>query len=191
MGNIGDKYQERDHFNKDEDYVAMLYYKYVNDLYSWGLTFTRQKEVIKDCIQDLFVWLLNNRDKLDEIDNVPVYLFTSLRNNLRSVLKEGALNVSDIGIEKGQPSGIMDHSLNILQKLEKDELTYSRRKQIHRLLKGLSAKQKRIIYLRYYMKMDYGEICRILSMNYQSARTLIYRSIKKMRQVYQEVRLLE
>ncbi len=191
MGDTGDKYQERDYFSKDEDYVAMLYYKHVNDLYSWGLTFTRQKEVIKDCIQDLFVWLLNNRGKLDEIDNVPVYLFTSFRNNLSRVLREGAINGANVDFGEAYAQRITDDSLNFIESVENDEMAYSRKKRIRQILCQLSRKQERIIYLRYYMKMDYDEICKILDMNYQSARTLIYRSIRKMREFYREVRLIE
>ena len=186
------KYPDTSHCSDDEDYIAMLYYKYVNDLFAWGLTYTHQREVIKDCIQDLFVWLLNNRNKLEDIHNMQVYLFTSFRNNLKRLLQERSSgNGSNIELNDAFASRIIDYSSNVLEKLENNEVSYSRRRQVREILRELSGKQKRIIYLKYYMEMDYDEICEVLSMNYQSARTLIYRSIRKMRQVYREIRLIE
>ena len=191
MGKNGKKYPNSKTFPPDEDYVAMLYYKYVNDLYSWGLTFTSQREIVKDCIQDLFAWLLYHRQKLNGINNVHVYLFTSFRNNLLRLLQEKSLNRVNTDIEEDYGSMVSDPVLNVVQKIEEEEMAYSRKKRIRQILHQLSRKQERIIYLRYYMKMDYNEICRILCMNYQSARTLIYRSIQRMREVYREFRLIE
>ncbi len=186
------KYPDGSRCSGEEDYIAMLYYKHVNDLFTWGLTYTHQREVIKDCIQDLFVWLLNNRNKLKDIQNVQVYLFTSFRNNLKRLLQERKSgNGSDIELNDAFASKLMDHSSNVLEKLENNEVSYSRRRQVRQILRELSGRQKRIIYLKYYLEMDYDEICEVLSLNYQSARTLIYRSIRKMRQVYRDIRLVE
>jgi|GEM_PF-2295161 len=191
MGKNGKKYPNSKTLPPDEDYVAMLYYKYINDLYSWGLTFTSQREIVKDCIQDLFVWLLKHREKLDEIDNVHVYLFTSFRNNLLKLLQEKSLDVADSDFEKAFAKKVLDPSLNIVQRIEKEEMAYSRKKRIKQILRQLSRRQERIIYLRFYVKMDYDEICEVLSMNYQSARTLIYRTIQKMRELYGEIRMIQ
>lgn len=187
--------KEDHYFNKDisndEDYIAMVYYQYVDDLYSWGNTFTSQKEIIKDCIQDLFAYLLNNPEKLENISNLKVYLFTSFRNNLIRLLRNHSLRISESDLEKEYYGEIKDPSENIIEKLERNEIFYSRKKQIREMLNSLSMRQKRIIFLRFYKQMDYDEICEILSMNYQSARTLIYRAIQKMKSIYRELKIID
>ena len=51
----------------DDDAYASLYEEYVQDLYQYGLCFTSDTELVKDCIQDLFVYLYANRSHLDYV----------------------------------------------------------------------------------------------------------------------------
>ena len=188
--------EKEDHYiNKNlsngEDYIAMIYYQYVDDLYSWGNTFTSQKEIIKDCIQDLFAYLLSNPEKLGGINNLRVYLFTSFRNNLLRLLRNHRLRISERDPEEDYYAEIKDPSENIIEKLKTNETFYNRKKEIREILNSLSMRQKRIIFLRYYKQMEYDEICEILSMNYQSARTLIYRLIQRMKSIYRELKLID
>ena len=42
---------------EDEDFFDKLYSKYVQVLFVYGLQFTSDRELVKDCIQDVFVKL--------------------------------------------------------------------------------------------------------------------------------------
>ena len=72
----------------DDDAYASLYEEYVQDLYQYGLCFTSDTELVKDCIQDLFVYLYANRSHLEISCQVKTYLLVSLKHNIcRSLLR--------------------------------------------------------------------------------------------------------
>jgi DNA-directed RNA polymerase specialized sigma24 family protein len=52
------------------------------DLFQYGTRFTKEKELVKDCLQDLFLELWANRDTISETSFVKYYLLKSLRRRL-------------------------------------------------------------------------------------------------------------
>ncbi len=77
----------------------------------------------------------------------------------------------------------------IQELLEEKELSFSRKKLLNRLFDNLTSNQKRIIHLRFYQQMEYNEICEVLQLNYQSAKTLTYRAVSRMRWVQEELEM--
>ena len=61
--------------------LEIMYRRYFPHLLNYGHTISTNEELIKDCIQDLFVNVFNN-SKFRPIDHVKSYLYTALRNNL-------------------------------------------------------------------------------------------------------------
>ena len=54
---------------------------------------------------------------------------------------------------------------------------------VSRMLDSLSARQREIIYYRFYEELGYEEICKLMDLNYQSACNLIQRALTKLRVV--------
>lgn len=48
----------------------------------------------------------------------------------------------------------------------------------------LSPRQKEAIYLKFVSNLSYEEISKVMQMNYQSARNLVFRGLEKLRQSY-------
>ena len=167
---------------KDDDLIAFIYYKYVNELFIWGKTFTSETELIRDSIQDLFIYFLDNKGKLDSIQNLRVYLFCSLRHNIIRNLNNKPGYDTNSFLENSEPT-IEDGLIN-------EEITHSQKKFLKEAFRSLSKRQKRVIFLRYKLQMEYDEICKVLDINYQSARTLVYRAINKMKETYQIIKIL-
>ena len=61
---------------------SQLYNLHINVLFNYGLKLTIDKELLKDCIHDIFVKLYTKKDELGTIDNLRSYLFISLKNKL-------------------------------------------------------------------------------------------------------------
>lgn len=53
--------------------------------------------------------------------------------------------------------------------------------EVHRILRGLTGRQKEIIYLRFVHEMSFEEIAEIMEINIQSARNLLTRSMEKLK----------
>ena len=59
-----------------------LYDKHIDNLFAFGSRFTSDREMIKDCIQDVFVKLYTRKEGLGNISNIESYLYISLRNRI-------------------------------------------------------------------------------------------------------------
>lgn len=165
----------------DNEAYEWLYRTYVEALYRYGLRFTRDGEVVKDCIQELFTTIYTKRKKLSVKGSVRVYLMVSLRNNLFRALQRKTRHVE--GPDSGEqfPFSLSPTVEDTYVERETEDVS---KKQFERVMSRLSARQQEIIYYRYIAGLSIDEICVVMSLNYQSALNLIQRSRKKIREVY-------
>ena len=66
----------------NNDAYAWLYSHYVQHLYQFGCRFTDDSELVKDCIQDVFIQIYQNHKNLSLPENVKVYFMAALKNCL-------------------------------------------------------------------------------------------------------------
>jgi len=59
---------------------AELYDRFSGPLYRAARTMLRSSADAEDAVQDVFVSLVRGRERLGDVDNLPAYLFTSLRH---------------------------------------------------------------------------------------------------------------
>jgi RNA polymerase sigma factor (sigma-70 family) len=160
----------------DDKVYAYFYRKYVEALFSYGMKFTSDKELVKDCIQDVFVKLYSNRSGMGVVKHIKVYLFISLKNTLFTVFKK---DKTMYHIDTVEPVFCMDYTAE--EKIIADEQEKEEQKRIAQVLDSLTPRQKEVIYYRYVEGMDIDSICKIMDINYQSVQNLIQRSIQKVR----------
>ncbi|MDR1782795.1 MAG: sigma-70 family RNA polymerase sigma factor [Dysgonamonadaceae bacterium] len=164
----------------DDKAYAVLYKKYVDALYSYGIKFTPDKGLVKDCIHDVFVKIYSHKKHLKPIENVKLYLYVALKNTLFNYFNEKRhFHDIDTVIE---PVFNVDYLYDDFIFTEEEEQENSR--NISRLLESLTPRQKEVIYYRYVEGMDLNMIRELMKMNYQSVLNLIQRSIKKIRTSY-------
>lgn len=162
----------------DDEAYACIYKRYIQVLFSSALQYTTDKELIKDCIQDVFEKLYKNRDKIKSTDNVKAYLFVILRNSLINALQKEQTYIQYVGkIETRVEETPVDH-------LEKAEEDRSAQDKIQQIFHVLTPMQKEIIYYRYVEGLDIKDIALIVGMNYQSVQNFIQRSLKKVRRIF-------
>ena len=166
-------------FKKGEEQAFnFLYKKYVQQLFRYGCEFTTNRELVKDQVQDLFIYLRRNRAKLGEAPSIKAYLFKSLRRDIvRELRKENRC--------WNQPRDYnhnFDISLSHETKLINEQLIKEKKECLERALAKLSTKQREAIILFYYENFSYREIAEVMEMKIvKSARKLIYRAIDTMR----------
>lgn len=148
-------------------------------LFRYGHRFTLDKELIKDCIQEVFTGLYNKREQLITPDNIKVYLLVSMKNSLVN-----ALYREDRYTSFDSESVSFTLGLTVEEQYVDNEQLSNQQKKIQEILTILTPRQKEIIYYRYIQELSFNEICIMMDMNYQSAQNLIQRSLKKIRDVY-------
>lgn len=155
---------------------TQLYDSHINILFNYGLKLTIDKELLKDCIHDIFVKLYTKREELGTIENLKSYLFISLKNKLCDELRK-RMYMSDTAVEDVNAVSSID--------VEEDYVEEERRKNnftmVSHLLGQLSPRQREALTLYYIEERKYEDICEIMDMNYQSVRNLMYRGLTKLR----------
>ena len=155
---------------------SQLYDLYINILFNYGLKLTLDKELLKDCIHDVFVKLYTKKDELGTIDNLKSYMFISLKNKLCDELRK-RMYMSDTAIEEVDMLAPTDVENDYAEKEQRKNEFFL----IKRLLNQLSPRQREALTLYYIEEKKYEDICEIMNMNYQSVRNLMHRGLSKLR----------
>jgi len=162
----------------DDDALSKLYNLYVHKLFSYGLKIHGDEYLVKDCIQEVFIQLIDKRNTLVLSDSTSVYLFKSFRNKLLEELRSKNRRMD---IAKSISFGDEKNEMSSEQSIVSSEEEQLRTKIIEKALNVLSDYQKEAIFLKYSQGFDYKKIAEILEIDIASARTLIYRSLKLVR----------
>ncbi|MCB0629636.1 MAG: sigma-70 family RNA polymerase sigma factor [Lewinella sp.] len=166
----------------DEKAFCAIYQIYYNKLLRYGNIILPEIQLVEDAIQDLFVWILENPQKIKKINNFEVYLFQSLKRNLRDhAKKKGRSKALLEQISKARSPRLFQDSIE-LKIIEQEDLEL-KKNWVEQKLEQLPAHQKEIIFLRYYQDLSYDEIAAIVSTSNQVIRNFVARALKRIRQL--------
>lgn len=162
-----------------------IYQKYAGTLFSAGLKYTSDEDLIKDTIHDLFIYIYNARNNLGIISNIRLYLITALRNRLYNSLTRGNRAIL-IAEEK-----IMESKLPLEETIEhafiKKEDQQVQENTVKGLLSELTQRQKEVVHYRFYESMTIEEISILMGINQQSVQNLLQRSLQKIKESLKKV----
>jgi len=163
----------------DNDALSLLYSEFAHELYSYGLKVVNDEHLVKDCIQEVFIQLINKRQSLVVTSKLHVYLFKSLRNKIIEELRSKKRKQDIINLIDGDDLLFENNAEQKIIDSEKDKSIKSR---IDSLLAQLPSRQKEIIYLKYTEGLNYDDIAELLQIDKASARTLLYRTLKTIKE---------
>lgn len=175
-------------FKAGEKYaLSRIYDLYADLLFRYGKKFSPDDELVKDAIQDLFFDLIRTRSTLGNTDRIYFYLIKALRRRLFQSRKGiNTLIATDDDAEK--------HEANIVYSIEdewiqREEITL-KEEIVRKGLESLSPKQREILYYRFTCDFEYDQICDIMSMKYDSARKMVFRALKTLRESLAETNFI-
>ena len=164
----------------DADALAEIMQLHYQDLFNYGFKILHDEHIIKDCLQDLFLYLWEHRLKINETSFVKYYLLKSLRRRLLKVAdaKRHFIVPAKASFEVIFNSAPFTDNENI----EKENLSELSIK-LQKVLLSLPVRQQEIIYLRFFLEADVDEIAEIMDLNTQSVYNLLHRALKKLKSV--------
>ena len=162
------------------DAFGALIRVHYSDLFHYGTRFTRDAELVKDCLQDLFMELWINRETISETSFVKYYLLKALRRKLTRRIGRSRYTGS---WEELRFESLFAGSHPIETGITREEGLAELAKKMRHALAGLSKRQQEVIYLRYYMDADIDEIAEIMTVNRQSVYNLLHESLKKLKKL--------
>jgi len=118
-----------------------------------------------------------NHSTLNTTSNIRFYLIAALRNNIINFhLLENRYKKVDILEHE-----IFDLNFSVENAFIKNEEMHEKAQQLSISMNQLSARQKEIIYLRYFEEMDYEQIAHIMDFSVKSAYKLSARALESLR----------
>lgn len=161
--------------------IGNIYDEYVDGLFNYGMKMIADRELVKDCIQDVFVKMYTKREELDLADNTKSYLYVSLRNRIMDEFRHKKY-YADKEINDNIIKDVDDgDDVSAKEDME------SRLSAVDGYVSHLSPRQRQIITLYYMERQKYNDICRIMGINYHSARNLLCRSLMRLRVIRTEM----
>jgi RNA polymerase sigma factor (sigma-70 family) len=160
------------------DAFGALFRVHYPDLFHYGTRFTRDTELVKDCMQDLFLELWINRETISETSFVKYYLLKALRRKLTRRIGRSRYTGS---WEELHFESIFNGSSSAEMGMIREEGLAELARKMRHALTGLSKRQQEVIYLRYYVDADIDEMAEIMSINRQSVYNHLHDALKKLK----------
>jgi len=162
----------------DKEMLVALYKKYYHSLLFIGLREIKDAHLVKDAIQQLFLYLWEKRATIEEANNVKTYLITSFLRRLTSDWKKsgktGTLQVVwNNYSEDPQPNP--EEEL-----IRKDQQTHLF-KLLMNHINELPNRQRELIVLKFYEGLSYEEIVQRTGLSHRTVYNKIHEALKKLK----------
>lgn len=156
--------------------LTLIYQQHVNALYNYGCQFTSNTDLIKDTIQDLFTYMIHNRERLSDTNSIKFYLFRSFKNNLiKSISKDLKKSKQVEEHPNSFEITLSAETISINQQIDEEKMNLIKTK-----VNELPTLQKEAVLLFFYEGMKYEEISVLLGIKIKSCRALIYRATESL-----------
>jgi len=169
--------------NGNADAFGELMRTHYQDLYNYGTRFTKDTQLVMDCIQDIFLALWMNRLTITETSFVKYYLLKSLRHSLTTAISRSRRQIEPQFEYLFNCAPVGNAFIRKNSGLILPEATADLARKIRKALAGLSRRQQEIIYLSFYMDADIEEIAEIMSHGRQSVGNLFQDALLRLRKV--------
>jgi len=163
----------------DEAAFVDIYKTYVNKLYNYGVKFCGDGELVKDCLQDFFIYLRKNRETLGHTTSIKFYLFKSFRRRVVDYIqareseqkKNQLVSGFQLQIEVSDEVKFIDRQFQE-QQLQK----------LNNAIDALTEKEREAVFYYFYEGLSYQDIAEIMNFSHiASARRLVYRALSNIK----------
>ena len=163
--------------NGDADALGELMHIHYRDLLNYGTRFTKDTDMVKNCIQDLFLALWINRLTISESSFIKYDLLKSLRHNLSRTMSRSRRQVEP------QFEYLFNGAPFTGTSLIREESLADLVRKMRKTLSGLSRRQQEAIYLRFYMDAGAEDIAAIMALSCQSVCNLLHDAVRRLGKV--------
>ena len=151
-----------------------LYHRYCNKLLSFSMSIIKSREEAENIVQEVFLALWMNRDKISSVASVKYYVFTIAYNTAISALRKKAKdekffeqlkNLQDLSVE---PDNLQSEYSDLEGKLSE-------------IINELPARQREVFILHNINGLKYHEIATKLNISVNTIENHMSRALKTIR----------
>lgn len=162
--------------NGDQKSYALLHQSLYPGLFIYAVKMTKDEDLADDLLQDLFINFWQKRHHIGVITNVRSYFYRATRSMVLNHIKSSQVKATKLD---AMPEPELEFSKEEL--ILTQEFNAELKGLLSVALNKLPAKQREVIYMRFYENMEYNEIAEITGIRYQSVINNVYRGIQVLR----------
>lgn len=163
--------------NGSADAFARMYDLFAADLYRYGYNLVRNRQLVEDCLHELFLHLHESRTRLGATDNIRFYLYRALRRRLLDTV--GRLN------RLASDAYVFDQAEFLIQPYEcllvEEQLIDQQKHLLIAALNKLPKRQKEILYLVYMQGLTYQQAAEVMDITIKSVYNTISTALTALR----------
>lgn len=165
-------------FRSGDQYAfSEIYKEFADVLFAYGSKITTDRELLKDCIQDLFYNLYRYNIQLKNPENLEFYLFRSLKNDIIRKIRN---NYQEASLTD---DGMFQFDLRFqaeqdIQDVESNEL---RVEALRKILETIDPQKRELLFLKFSTGLNYSEIGELVGMNSDTVKKQVYRTLDSLR----------
>lgn len=160
----------------EQSALKKIYDQEFSFLFNYGRKITSHHSVVEDSIQDLFIEIWNRHSNLSSTDSIRKYLAISLKRKIIRQLQKD----QKTSLQEDFKTNDFEAEISIESKLISSETKSEKQKWLKSEFSKLPARQKELIYLKYYAGMDNESIAEAMDISNQSVRNLAHKAIKSL-----------
>ena len=165
----------------DEKALEFLMREYYSSIFNYATKFSKDSDLVSDCIQEVFISLWQRRESATGILSLKYYLLRAVKNKVLKALYSSQRKAELANAQNGYE---FLQEFSIEKQIIDKQISEEKAERLKHALSMLSKKQQEIIYLKYYQHLDYGQIADLMSINRQSVYNLLHEAIQKLRNVW-------
>ena len=160
---------------RDEAALSVLFDTYYEKLYLFAEKYIYDSDKAHDIVQDVFLKIWENAERLELTSSIQHYLFASVRNGCLNYLK--SLQIEDRNNRKYAEAYIESQNVDMVD----DEELLTRVRQV---LDELPEKCREVCLLRFVEGYKYAEIAARLDMNENTVKAQLHRGMERLKQAF-------
>lgn len=160
---------------RDEAALSVLFDTYYEKLYLFAEKYIYDSDKAHDIVQDVFLKIWENAERLELTSSIQHYLFASVRNGCLNYLK--SLQIEDRNNRKYAEAYIESQNVDMVD----DEELLARVRQV---LDELPEKCREVCLLRFVEGYKYAEIAVRLDMNENTVKAQLHRGMERLKQAF-------
>lgn len=160
-------------FQKGDEFAFVsIYNRYKTSVYAFCVKMLGDRELARDVMQETFLRVYENRDRLVNISSFKAWIFTIARNQCLNQIRKARWQVP-LDTERDLVAERSETPISLLEKNERVAL-------VARYLNELSDEYREVIILREYQNMSYDEIAAVTRSTLSAVKSRLFKARRKL-----------
>lgn len=166
--------------NGNPDAFEYIYQTYFPVLYNYGLHISRDEEIVKDCIQNLFIEIWKSHSNLSTTNAIKYYLIKAIRRHINAHLTQSSLTNRGVDIDKNYEfETVLSPEYEMINGERDTETTQRIRESIDKL----TPRQREAITLIYFEQLSYAEVSSIMALKIRTVYNTIHTALEVLKKL--------